>query len=138
MDNLQVISRCFRRPVFASVLVATTVVAVLLPPAHIHLAMHDDRDHDHVAAVEHSHWAGHHASGAAFDDDDGSVIFVDHPAVTSEVASSVARPVAAIVATLQLPAGAVFTAVDRPTSGNSPRDGPGRHAPSFRGPPLVL
>ena len=65
-----------RRPATAPLLIAAVVFAAVLPPAHIHLAEHDDHDHDHAAAVEHSHWSAHQSSRAAFDDDDGRVIFV--------------------------------------------------------------
>ena len=125
----------FRRPVAASLLIATTVFAALLPPAHIHLAAHDDHDHDHAGAIEHSHWTSHGASRAALDDDDGRAIFVDHPALTSSVDTTLARPAAAIIALLTLSAPAAFTAVDRQTSGNSPRDGPPRGSALLRAPP---
>jgi hypothetical protein len=130
-----VISSRFRRPVAASLLMAATVFAALLPPAHIHLAEHDD--HDHAAAIEHSHWSSHGASRATLDDDDGRAILVDHPARASRVVTTVARPVHAVVAFLALPARATFTAADRQTSGNSPRDGPSRGVSLLRGPPLV-
>jgi hypothetical protein len=130
-----VISSRFRRPGAASLLIAATVVAALLPPAHIHLAAHDDHDHDHAAAVEHSHWSSHGASRTAFDDDDGRVIFVDHPALTSHLDATVARPAAAVVGLLILSAPATFTAAARPTSGNSPRDGPARGLTPLRAPP---
>jgi hypothetical protein len=125
----------FRRPATVSLLVAATVAAVVLPPAHIHLIAHDDHDHDHATAVEHSHWSSHGASRAAFDDDDGRVIFVDHPALTSHVDATVARPAAAVVDLLILSAPATFTAAARPTSGNSPRDGPSRGLAPLRAPP---
>ena len=67
MDNPRVIGSRFRRP-FAAVLVATaTVVAALLPPAHLHLGADHD-DHDHTTGIEHSHWTPHSVPGAAFDD----------------------------------------------------------------------
>jgi hypothetical protein len=133
-----VISSRFRRPVAASLLVAATLVAALLPPAHIHLAEHDDHGHDHAAAFEHSHWSSHGASRAVFDDDDGRVIFVDHPALASNVDATFARPAAAIVALLSLPATPIVAALARKTSGNSPRDGPARSLSTPRAPPLVL
>ena len=114
---------------------ATTVFAALLPPAHIHLAAHDDHDHDHAAAIEHSHWSSHGASRAALDDDDGRAIFVDHPALTSSVNTTFARPASAVIALLILPAPATFTVAERPTSGNSPRDGPTRGTALLRAPP---
>ena len=128
----------FRRPLAASLLAAATVVAALLPPAHIHLAAHDDHDHDHAGAIEHSHWSAHGASRAAFDDDDGRAIYVDHPAIASQVDVAVARPATAVIALLPLPAPATFTAAERTTSGNSPRDGPAPDLSTFRSPPLVL
>ena len=135
----RVIAPRFRQPVAGSLLVAATVVAALLPPAHIHLAAHGDHDHDHAAAIEHSHWSSHGTSRAALDDDDeGRAIFVDHPALTSNVNTALARPAGAVVALLTLPAPATFTAAERPTSGNGPRDGPARVLPGFRGPPLAL
>ena len=124
-----------RHPVAASLLIAATVVAATLPPAHIHLAEHDDHDHDHAAAIEHSHWSSHGASRAAFDDDDGRVIFVDHPALASDVDSSFARPAPAVVSLPIVSAPAAFTAAERPTSGNSPRDGPSRALTPLRAPP---
>ena len=127
------ISARFRRPVGASLLIAATVVAATLPPAHIHLAEHDD--HDHAAAIEHSHWSSHGASRAAFDDDDGRVIFVDHPALASHVDITFARPAPAVVNLLIVSAPATFTAAARPTSGNSPRDGPSRGLTPLRAPP---
>jgi hypothetical protein len=114
-------------------LVTATTLSALLPPAHIHLAAHDD--HDHAAAIEHSHWSSHGASRAALDDDDGRAIVVDHPALTSSVDTAFARPASAVVALLTLPAPAAFTAVDRQTSGNSPRDGPARATRPLRAPP---
>jgi len=130
-----VIAPRFRQPVAGSLLVATTVFAALLPPAHIHLAAHDDHDHDHAAAIEHSHWSSHGPSRAALDDDDGRAIFVDHPALTSSFDTAFARPAAIVIALLTLPAPATFTAVDRQTSGNSPRDGPARGIALLRAPP---
>ena len=128
-----------RRPIAAASAVAAIVVSAVLPPAHIHLASHDDHDHDHAAAdVEHSHWSSHGPSRATLDDDDGRAIYVDHPGVRTQVDTAVARPPTAVVALLDVPSPAVFTAVDRPTSGNSPRDGPARGVPILRGPPLVL
>jgi hypothetical protein len=135
---LAVIARRVRRPAAASLVVAATVLAALLPPAHIHLAEHDDHDHDHAAAVEHSHWSSHGASRTALDDDDGRAIAVDHPALTSSVDTTFIRPAAAVIAVLTVPAPSTFTTVERPTSGNSPRDGPSRDVSVLRGPPLVL
>lgn len=125
----------FRQPVAGSLLVAATVVAALLPPAHIHLAAHDDHDHDHAGAIEHSHWTSHGTSRAALDDDDGRAIFVDHPALTSGVDTTFARPAAIAVARLSLLAPATFTVAERRTSGNSPRDGPARGIAPLRAPP---
>jgi hypothetical protein len=79
-----VIASRIRRPAAAPLLIAAVVFAGVLPPAHIHLAEHDDHDHDHAAAVEHSHWSAHQSSRAAFNDDDGRVIFVDRPARSAD------------------------------------------------------
>ena len=125
-----------RRPVAAPLLIAAVVCAGVLPPAHIHLAEHDD--HDHAAAVEHSHWSAHQGSRASFDDDDGRVIFVDRPARISSAAIAFARPAAIVVALITPPAVPAFTLAARHNSGNSPRDGPARAPVTFRGPPLVL
>jgi hypothetical protein len=135
MHNHRVIVSRFRRPVAASLLVAATVFAALLPPAHIHLAAHDDHDHDHAAAIEHAHWSSHGASRAALDDDDGRAIYVDRPAVAPNVETTVARPAAAVIALQTLAAPTTFTVVDRQTSGNSPRDGPTRGSTLLRAPP---
>ena len=123
------------RLVGVALLVTATALSALLPPAHIHLAAHDDHDHDRAAAIEHSHWSSHGASRAALDDNDGRTIFVDHPALTSIVDATFARPAAAVLALLTLPAPATFTMVERQTSGNSPRDGPSRGTRPLRAPP---
>jgi len=133
-----VITTRFRRPVAASLLVAATVVAGLLPPAHIHLAAHDDHDHDHATTVEHAHWSSHGPSRAALDDDDGRAIYVDHPAVASTGAALFARPHSAIITLPLPPAPATFTVAERPTSGNSPRDGPSRGPALLRAPPTFV
>ena len=125
-----------RHPAAAPLLVAAMLFGGVLPPAHIHLAEHDD--HDHAAAVEHSHWSAHQGSRASFDDDDGRVIFVDRPARISSAAIAFARPAAIVVALITPPAVPAFTLAERHNSGNSPRDGPARALPTFRGPPLVL
>jgi hypothetical protein len=135
IHNPAVLGRSLRRPAAAWLLIATTVVAALLPPSHIHLAAHDDHDHDHAAAIEHSHWTSHGASRAALDDDDGRAIFVDHPALASNVVIAFAHPASALVSFLALPAPATFTGAERPTSGNSPRDGPTRGFSLLRAPP---
>lgn len=95
IHNPRVIGRSLRRPAAATLLIATTVFAGLLPPAHIHLAAHGDHDHDHAGAIEHSHWSSHGASRAALDDDDGRAIFVDHPALASSADPTFARPASA-------------------------------------------
>jgi len=134
-----VIASRIRRPIAAVSAVAAIIVSAVLPPTHIHLASHDDHDHDHAAAsVEHAHWSSHGPSRATLDDDDGRAIYVDHPGITSHVDTAIARRPAAVVALLADPAPTVLTAVDRPTSGNSPRDGPARGIHLLRGPPLVL
>jgi hypothetical protein len=108
-----------------------------LPPSHIHLAEHD-HDHDHAAAIEHSHWSPHGPSRLSLDDDDGRAIFVDHPAIASDVESDVMRPAAAVIALLASLTPETFTVAERTTSGNSPRDGPASLRQTFRGPPLAL
>jgi len=133
-----VIATRIRRPAAAPLLIAAVVFAAVLPPAHIHLAEHDDHDHDHAAAVEHSHWSAHQSSGAAFDDDDGHVIFVDRPARSASAQPGLARPPAGLVALISVPPAATFAVAERQTSGNSPRDGPARSRLISRGPPFVL
>jgi len=130
-----VISDRIRRPAAAPLLIAAVVFAAVLPPAHIHLAEHEDHDHDHAAAVEHSHWSAHQSSRAAFDDDDGRVIFVDRPARSADAHTSVARPLAVLIALISIPTITTFEAAERPTSGNSPRDGPARAIQPLRAPP---
>ena len=126
----------FRRPFASLLLSAATAVAALLPPAHFHLAIgHDDHDHDHAAAIEHSHWSAHQSSRASFDDDDGRVIFVDRPARASSVETTFARLFAVVIALITPSTPATFTAAERPTSGNSPRDGPARANTPLRAPP---
>jgi hypothetical protein len=117
----------------APVLIAMTVCVAALPPAHVHLGGHDH------AGIEHSHWTPHHGGFAAFDDDDGRVLFVTHAALPgSSFDVSFVRPAPAVIAILVLPAPAVLTVAERPTSGNSPRDGPAPDLSTFRGPPFVL
>ena len=126
-----------RRPATAPLLIAAMVFAAVLPPAHIHLAVeHDDHDHDHGAAVEHSHWSAHHPSRASFDDDDGHLIFVDRPARSADGQTGFARPPAILVAVISEPPLKSFTAAERQTSGNSPRDGPARAVQPLRAPPF--
>lgn len=128
-----------RRPLAASLVSIATLLSATLPPVHIHLAEHDDHDHPHGTTVEHSHWAGHHSSGAAFDDDDGRVMFVDRVAVASSVVdATIARPATALIARFILPAPSTFTVAARPTSGNSPRDGPARGTTLLRAPPAFV
>jgi hypothetical protein len=132
----RVIASQMRRPIASSLMVAAMAFAAALPPAHIHLAIgHDDHDHDHATAVEHSHWSAHQSSRASFDDDDGRVIFVDRPARSSSVETTFARPSVVLIALIGLLSPSTFTAADRPTSGNSPRDGPARGATPLRAPP---
>jgi len=128
-----VIASRIRRPAAAPLLIAAVVFAAALPPAHIHLAEHDD--HDHAAAIEHSHWSGHQPSRASFDDDDGRVIFVNRPARSADAQTDFARPAAVLVALISDPRVAPFTVAERQTSGNSPRDGPARAAQPLRAPP---
>jgi hypothetical protein len=133
-----VIAVRIRQPATAPLLIAAVVFAAMLPPAHIHLAEHDDHDHDHAAAVEHSHWSAHQSSRAAFDDDDGRVIFVDRPARSANAQTAFARPPAALVALIALAPLTTFTAAERQTSGNSPRDGPARALQPLRAPPSFV
>jgi hypothetical protein len=134
-DNAPVIAS--RRRAVALLLVTAIVIAALLPPAHIHLVAHDDHDHDHAAAIEHSHWSSHGAPRAAFDDDDGRVIFVDHPARATSVDATFARPAVAVVELPILAVAATFVAAEQRTSGNSPRDGPARGLTPPRAPPAL-
>jgi hypothetical protein len=133
-----VIAARIRRPAAAPSLIAAVVFATVLPPAHIHLAEHDDHDHDHAAAVEHSHWSAHQSSRAAFDDNDGRVIFVDRPARSADAWTAFARPPAVLVALIALCLLTTFAAVERRTSGNSPRDGPARSLQLLRAPPSFV
>lgn len=123
-----------RRPATAPLLIAAVVFAAVLPPAHIHLAVGHD-DHDHGAAVEHSHWSAHQPSRASFDDDEGHVIFVDRPARSADAQTGFARPAAILVAVISEPPLETFTAAERQSSGNSPRDGPARAVQPLRAPP---
>jgi hypothetical protein len=124
-----------RRPASAPLLIAAVVFGAVLPPAHIHLAAHDDHDHDHSAAVEHSHWSAHQSSRASFDDDDGRVIFVDRPARSANAETGFARPPAILVALIPPLPVTTFTVAERRSSGNSPRDGPARALQPLRAPP---
>jgi len=133
-----VIASRIRRPAAARLLIAAVVFAAVLPPAHIHLAEHDDHDHEHAAAIEHSHWSGHQPWRASFDDDDGRVIFVNRPARSADAQTDFARSAAVLVALISDPRVAPFTVAERQTSGNSPRDGPARARLISRGPPFVL
>jgi hypothetical protein len=127
-----------RRSASAPLLIVAVVFAAVLPPAHIHLAEHDDHDHDHPAALEHSHWSAHHSSRAAFDDDDGRVIFVDRPARSANAQTAFARPPAVLVVLIAQPLLTTFTVAERQTSGNSPRDGPARARQPLRAPPSFV
>ena len=129
------IAAWIRRPATAPLLIAAVVFAAVLPPAHIHLAEHDDHDHDHAAAVEHSHWSAHQSSRTAFDDDDGRVIFVNRPARSANAQTAFARPAAVLVTLIALPPLRTFTVAERRTSGNRPRDGPARAVQPLRAPP---
>jgi hypothetical protein len=124
-----------RRPAIAPLLIAAVVFAAVLPPAHIHLAEHDDHGHDHAAVVEHSHWSAHQSSQAMLDDDDGRVIFVDRLARSVDAPTAFAQPPAVLLTLIALPPLTTFTAVERQTSGNSPRDGPARARQPLRAPP---
>src|SRR5258705_2128358 len=63
----------------SGLMIAVLAGALFLPPAHVHLAA--DADDHHHAPLEHAHWAAHHQSRLAFDDDDGRVLFIDRPAL---------------------------------------------------------
>jgi hypothetical protein len=132
-----VISVRIRRPVAASLLVAATVVAALLPPAHIHLGPDHD-DHDHTAGIEHSHWSAHQRPGSAFDDDDGRVLFVNHSALIRAAHGPIQQPDVAVVGLLIAPDSPTVTFSNQHLAGNATRDGPARRIPTLRGPPFVL
>ena len=127
-----------RRPATAPLIIAAVVFAAVLPPAHIHLAEHDDHGHDHAAAVEHSHWSAHQSSRTGFDDDDGRVIFVHRPARSANAQTTFARPPAVLVALIALPSLTTVRVAERQTSGNSPRDGPASAVQSLRAPPSFV
>jgi hypothetical protein len=136
-DNRRVIARRVPRPVIASLLMVTTVVAALLPPTHIHLVA-DDHDHHHAAAIEHSHWAAHGHAGSEVEqgDEDGRVLFVDHPARVQAARATAARPAVAAIGLLILPGPPAFTGNGQLDSGNAPRDGPSRDFSRLRAPPV--
>ena len=116
---------------------AATVVAALLPPAHIHLGPDHD-DHDHTAGIEHSHWSAHQGSGKAFDDDDGRVLFVDHSALIRAAHGHIQQPDVAVVGLLRAANSPTITFTSQHLAGNATRDGPPRNPSTLRGPPLVL
>ena len=118
-------------------MVAALMGALFLPPAHIHLA---GEDHDHAnTPVEHSHWAPHqHASRVAFDDDDGRVLFIDHPAIARVAHGHGVRPHVAVVALLALITPIDYSGIASRTGGNAVRAGPALPAFHLRGPPIVL
>ena len=124
-----------RRPLGASLLVAATLAAALLPPAHIHLGADHD-DHDHTAGIQHSHWAPHHhaSAGAAIDDEDGRVLPVDRSALV-RAASGLVHPdvVVARLALSSVPVVPIY--IRRRAAGNAPRDGPARSVAALRAPP---
>jgi len=135
-DNPCVSARRIRRSTVASLLMAGTVWATVLPPAHIHLAT-DDHDHHH-AAIEHAHWAAHHQSRLALDDDDGRVLVIDHPALVRLAHASTAPPQTAVIALLALYSPLGSPVITQRASGNAVRDGPTARSLFLRGPPLVL
>ena len=116
---------------------AATVVAALLPPAHIHLGADHD-DHDRTAGIEHSHWAAHQGSGSAFDDDDGRVLFVNHSALIRAAHGRIQQPDVAVIGVLHAADSPTFTFSNQHLAGNATRDGPERDPSTLRGPPLVL
>jgi hypothetical protein len=138
-DNPRVIVRRACRPVTALLLTATTFAAALLPPTHIHLAA-DDHDHQHAVSIEHSHWTAHGYPGSEVEpgDEDGRVLYVDHPARVQAARAPAARPAVAVIGLLILPGPPAFTSNGQRSSGNAPRDGPSRDVTFLRGPPFVL
>ena len=129
-----------RRPLVAALLAAAVAVMTLLPPSHIHLAADRDNHSDHgdqapPAGVEHSHWAAHPSSGAAFDDEDGRVLFVDHPAIVRAARTAMVIPQNAVVAFPMSPVASRIDHWNRRTPGNAPSDGPARAPYLLRGPP---
>jgi hypothetical protein len=116
---------------------AATVVAALLPPAHIHLGADHD-DHDHTAGIEHSHWAAHQGSRSAFDDDDGRVLFVNHSALIRAAHGHIQQPDIAVIGLPNTADSPTFTFSNQHLAGNATRDGPARGIPTLRGPPFVL
>jgi hypothetical protein len=117
--------------------VAATVFAAALPPAHIHLGADHD-DHDHTAGIEHSHWAPHHGARSAFDDDDGRVLFVDHSALIRAAHGHIQQPDVTVVGLLNTADSPTFTFSNQHLAGNATRDGPASVVPPLRGPPFVL
>jgi len=136
MDNLPVIVSDRRSPVLASMLMAATIVAAILPPAHIHLGADHD-GHDHTAGIEHSHWAPHHFSRMSFDDDDGRVLFVNHSALIRAAHGHIQQPEVAVIGVLDAADSPTFTFSNQHLAGNATRDGPPRDPSTLRGPPLV-
>jgi hypothetical protein len=124
------------RGTISGLIIAALTTGLVLPPAHIHLAT-DEHDHHH-AAVEHAHWAAHHQSPRAFDDDDGRVLFIDHPAVVRIAQAHLVPPPIAVVALPALAIPLVFSGLASRTGGNAVRDGPAVPAFHLRGPPVVL
>jgi hypothetical protein len=124
------------RGTISGLTIAALSVGLVLPPAHIHLAT-DDHDHHH-AAVEHAHWAAHHQSRLALDDDDGRVLFIDHPALVRLAHASTAPPQTAVIALLALYSPLGSPVITQRASGNAVRDGPTARPLFLRGPPLVL
>lgn len=120
----------------SGLMIAVLAGALFLPPTHVHLAA--DADEHHHAPVEHAHWAAHHQSRLAFDDDDGRVLFIDRPALIRLAYTHGAPPHIAVVALLALTSPLGFSGIAARAGGNAVRDGPTASAPSLRGPPFVL
>ena len=131
------IASTFRQPVAGALLVAATVIAALLPPAHIHLGADHD-DHDHTGGIEHSHWAAHQGSRSAFDDDDGRVLFVNHSALIRAAHGHIQQPDVAVIGLPKTADSSTFTFSNQHLAGNATRDGPARAPSTLRGPPFVL
>ena len=119
----------------SGLMIAVLAGALFLPPAHVHLVA--DTDDHHHGPVEHAHWAAHHQSRLAFDDDDGRVVFINRPALVRLIYAHDAPTPVAVVALLALTSPLGFSGISARTGGNAVRDGPSTGAPPLRGPPFV-
>src|SRR5512138_1011836 len=127
------------RAVLATMVVATTVAAGVLPPSHIHLTPDHHHHHADVRGMEHAHWAAHdrHGVGVELVDDAARVLFIGHPWL-SNGKQSPADPILAVTDRVGYsnPRPAVRGFV-RPTA-HAVRDGPPGQTFFLRGPPFVL